>query len=456
MLARSIIIAVGLSMSLVPSHVSAQGSRALQRNEPPDGKMIFGAWLFTQQDPNGMDRPSKFNQRIGFNAGVFQLSQGIPVLDTSVNPPLNHTADFSVLDDNTNAALFLTVYPNNGQGDGISLVQDSDRQALAAQLISISNTGRQVYVRYAPEMNGQGWFIYQKASQAEYIASYIALVNAVRSQPGGDAIAFVWAPNLSQEYTSDLYAGWYPGDEYVDWVGLSIYWKGPKGHYPWHARTLAPSDFIAQIIDGFGSDGSATSFYNLYCVARGKPFVLTEGAAAYNMHYTVNNSPDVITSEGDFSLRDTEMSFWGSMFNDAFLAAYPMVKMAISFEFTKTEIEGPVHIDREFRSSFDPDTLGALRGLLQTYDAKGLFQWAGAKGATLASTTTAGGTTAAGGSGSGGAAGQTSKAPVTVSRGTSAGSSSTKSGALGRFVGAEAVGWVMTSMAAAAGFWALI
>ncbi|KAJ3194433.1 hypothetical protein HK101_002702 [Irineochytrium annulatum] len=427
--------------------------------------MIYGAWLYTQDDPTGqgqgLDRPSKFNSRIGFNAGVFQLSQGIPIMDTTVNPPLNHTADLSVLDDNTDAALFLTVYPNNGQGDGISLVQDSDRQQLAAQLVSIAATGRKVYVRYAPEMNGQGWFIYQKASQADYIASFRALVDAVRAVPGGDAIAFVWGPNLSQSYTSDEYAGWYPGDKYVDWVGLSIYWKGPVGSYPWHERTVAPSDFVAQIIDGYGSQGSQASFYTYYCVNRGKPFVLTEGAAAYNLHYSVSPSTMSITSEGDFTQAETEMSFWGSILNDVFLSKHPMFKMAMSFEYIKTETEGNVNTYRDFRSSLEPDTLTGLKGLLQTYDAKGLFQWAGPPGSALASTTAgSGGATATGAGGSGATGGAqggiTNTASVSLQTGASgAKTTTTNSGAVGKAMGGEVVGWVVASAAAMAGFWAI-
>ncbi len=51
-------------------------------HEPPDGQVYLGAWLATNDSAPGAndgDRPIKFNQRMGWKAGVFQYAQNMPI-----------------------------------------------------------------------------------------------------------------------------------------------------------------------------------------------------------------------------------------------------------------------------------------------------------------------------------------------------------------------------------------
>ncbi|KAJ3151379.1 hypothetical protein HK101_001895, partial [Irineochytrium annulatum] len=330
----------------------------LAANEPPDGKYLLGAWLdYGDGHPQGNDRPAAFNERIGFNTAAFQLVQTIPV---SMEFGVKNVANLSLLAEGTDAAVFITIYPNTGPGNGIDVIKQSDYDDLASQVHGIINsTGRNVFIRYAPEMNGN------------------SMVNTVRAMNPTN-VAFIWSPNL--HIGADPYATWYPGDAYVDWVGLSIYWKGPYEQYPWTNNTLADPQFF---VDSINLD----DFYQTYSVAANKPFVMSEGAPTLNLNYSTNNAT-YQPCTGLTSQSTIAMSFWNSfLFNPTFRSTYPKVKMFNMFEFLKEEIDnppsGPVEVWRDFRTTVDPETLAAFKAQLQAHDEQGWFQWANSRPSNL-------------------------------------------------------------------------
>jgi hypothetical protein len=134
----------------------------LQKLEPPNGKVILGAWLFTDDDPEGTifvfstsfsspsiciqkflnpfptkhfissdrrvktrhvtkilihklsiilgrDSPLKFNTRLGYNAGSFQFAQSIPLAPSPFEPGKFLEVNMTALNDGTDAKLFMTV-----------------------------------------------------------------------------------------------------------------------------------------------------------------------------------------------------------------------------------------------------------------------------------------------------------------------------------------------------------
>ncbi len=112
---------------------------------------------------------------------------------------------------------------------------------------------------------------------------------------------FIWAPSSAHEYPysftpppiangsadfialdtnkdgkidtlDDGYSPYYPGDAYVDWVGLSVYSYGIL--YPWLDNYVAePGKFEAY----FGS------FYQSYGKGKNKPVMIAEGSACYHL-----------------------------------------------------------------------------------------------------------------------------------------------------------------------------
>lgn len=90
------------------------------------------------------DTPNQFNSRIGRKAAFFQFSQDFPLNFEDPLPIFHIDATF------TNAFLYLTVYPTKING-----IADIDIQDLVSQIAGFNKKGRMVFLRFAPEMNGE-------------------------------------------------------------------------------------------------------------------------------------------------------------------------------------------------------------------------------------------------------------------------------------------------------------
>ncbi|KAJ3125756.1 hypothetical protein HK100_010611 [Physocladia obscura] len=335
------------------------------KNQVSDGKIVFGVWFDGTTDISGNDTTARVNDRLGFNAGAFHSWQMIPPLPAPQFAPLQNadgTVNFDLYNEGTNAAVFLTVYPQ-----GLYNVTDTDILNLAAQCNKISALGRNVFVRFAPEMNGD-WFVYGNNATA-----FIPLWKNFYTLMSNNApqVAIVWSPNYNGPDSNEPYDPYWPGAAYVDWVGLSLYWKGFVADWPWQVNKAAPSNYVAQIIDAQGPEGGSVSFYKTYAVAYNKPFVISETGAAFNENIVNTNGSLTPISPGPGHVNLT-MSFWDSfLFNQEFLTTYPLFKMVFSFELYKVEDS----VQRDFRALTDP-TLSPFVAGLQTLDNMGLISWA--------------------------------------------------------------------------------
>jgi hypothetical protein len=124
--------------------------------------------------------------------------------------------------------------------------------------------GKPIYLRFAHEMNGN-WYPWSSGVNGNTSAEYVAAwrhVHDIFRQEGATNVKWVWAPNVSYPGTTP-YAQLYPGDAYVDWVGLD--------GYNWGAT----------------STSSWTSFYNIFgssyaemAALTSKPMMIAETASA--------------------------------------------------------------------------------------------------------------------------------------------------------------------------------
>jgi beta-mannanase len=96
---------------------------------------------------------------------------------------------------------------------------------------------RPLYVRLMHEMNG-GWQSFgpgvQGNTPSDFIQAWRHIVNLFRSN-GADNVRWVWCPNIVGFGRSIApFDPLYPGDDYVDWVGLDGYnFGGPTA--PWRS-----------------------------------------------------------------------------------------------------------------------------------------------------------------------------------------------------------------------------
>ncbi|KAI9339534.1 glycoside hydrolase superfamily [Zopfochytrium polystomum] len=427
---------------------------ALGLYEPADGKVILAAWVDPEDprsSPSGGDSPSAFNSRLGLNAGAFSLAQNIP-LSISPYTNANITADVNLVQaTNTDAIFIVTVYPLNGYGG----FTDNDVQILVDQLDNISNpskSSRKVMLRFAPEMNGN-WFPYGQKPTA-FLAAYKKIVDAIRKRT--QRVAIIWAPNAGNNYpfgtalsdaetkaldtngdgtvdnNDDPYTPYWPGADYVDWVGLSLYWKGYLADgYPQTKNTLAPNGFVETMVQG-GQEGPNPNFpfYTMFAAKYNKPMLMGEGGAAFQLYYTPSGGSQQTLSPGVGRLA-LQQSFWRTyLTNTTFLDKYPKFKLFDLFEHIKTEDSG---VTRDYRISNDSATLAAFKSDLAAVQSR--YVWGGPFQFGVDPTAT--------GSGSGG-----SGTTPTGSGTSSTGTTSTKSAAVRG--AAAAAGWVAGAVGAAA------
>ncbi|MGH2389372.1 MAG: glycoside hydrolase family 26 protein [Chloroflexota bacterium] len=110
--------------------------------------------------------------------------------------------------------------------------------------IEAKNWGHPFMLRFAPEMNGN-WFSWGAGpnapngnSPAQVVAVWRHIYDLFLKE-GATNVIWVWSPNVSSKHSPDLKL-FYPGDAYVDWVGLDGYNDGTAlraGHSGWQSFT---------------------------------------------------------------------------------------------------------------------------------------------------------------------------------------------------------------------------
>jgi hypothetical protein len=128
-------------------------------------------------------------------------------------------------------------------------------------------SGIPIFLRYASEMNG-AWVPWHGDPQ-KYIEKF-RLIHKIMAEEAPN-VAMVWSPNF---WPPDTIHDYYPGDEYVDWVGFSLY-----------ATPLSSGkeDLRGNIIDSF------TPLYERY---KHKPIMISEAAVAHTVLPSNKSYPD--------------------------------------------------------------------------------------------------------------------------------------------------------------------
>lgn len=78
--------------------------------------------------------------------------------------------------------------------------------------------GRPIYLRLGYEFDGA----HNALEPAEFVKAYRRIVDLMRAE-GVTNVAFMWHSYASPPFKNYPISDWYPGDDYVDWVGISIF-----------------------------------------------------------------------------------------------------------------------------------------------------------------------------------------------------------------------------------------
>ncbi|MEC5198642.1 hypothetical protein RCH21_000866 [Arthrobacter sp. PL16] len=253
--------------------------------------------------------------------------------------------------------LLLTLEPHQG----LAMVTDDRVDELAAMLARFNTNGVPVIVRFAHEMNGS-WYPWGQ-QPGEYVEAFRRMADAVhRAAPGS---AMMWAPNYAGGYPfsggvhealpgaagfadldttgdgvltsfDDPYGPYYPGDDAVDWVGMSLYHWGST--YPWGESEMPEEGkFVDQLTGTYdgenGDDSMLPDFYADYGVGHGKPLAIPETAA-------------LVTDDiGTLRTLNIKRAWWEQVFDPAVHERFPQLKMVNWFEWNKVEPEVGAAVD---------------------------------------------------------------------------------------------------------------
>ncbi|MEM7135792.1 MAG: glycosyl hydrolase [Myxococcota bacterium] len=80
------------------------------------------------------------------------------------------------------------------------------------------NVDAPIYLRIGYEFDGP----HNELEPSDYVRAYQRFVDITREE-GVDNVAFVWHSYASEPYKGYPVESWYPGDDYVDWVAVSMF-----------------------------------------------------------------------------------------------------------------------------------------------------------------------------------------------------------------------------------------
>lgn len=109
--------------------------------------------------------------------------------------------------------------------------------------------GKPLLLRFAHEMNGD-WYPWAEAANGNAAGDYVKAwrhVHRIFRALGARNARWVWSPNVAYDGSAPL-AALYPGDRYVDWVGLDGYnWGASRPGKRWQSFETIFGPTLAEI-----------------------------------------------------------------------------------------------------------------------------------------------------------------------------------------------------------------
>lgn len=346
--------AVGTASAKVAPTVSAFGQcRADERQS-----MVpqAGTWLGVNLDWES-ESLAEHREKLGHSPAVSVQFSDIPYDDET----WEHTTAAVTQVKENGGILLLTLEPHGG----LDSMSDEVIDRLANDLKEINDSGTPVIVRFAHEMNGS-WYAWGQQPQ-RYVEVFRKVAAAIHATAPGTAM--MWAPNYGGGYpftggqfaarrgtpafealdtdgdgaltmADDTYAPYYPGDDAVDWVGISLYHWGNQR--PWGNNEVPEGDKFADMLTGTysgtaGDDDAIPDFYQVYGVDHGHPVAIPETAAIFTP-----------SRDGADEL-DIKQTWWRQVFSEETHERFPNLKMINWFEWLKYEIE--INDDVDWRAA---------------------------------------------------------------------------------------------------------
>jgi len=252
-------------------------------------------------------------------------------------------------------------YALNLPGEGAQLAEVLQSKKFVMDLIKLFNeVDTPIFLRFGAEMN-----VWQTRADAEaYIKAFRFVADLVHEHT--DHVAMVWSPNALSEWMLDMNS-FYPGDEYVDWIGVSLYllryfnatdnWEGDAKitstcYYSGDASE--PMRIMKALIETYGDR---------------KPFMISESGASHT--YRQLNGKAVSLKYSDWAREHLTMLY------SNLVMTYPQIKAILHFDrVMKAEpADFALSTDKALAETYRSLTAGGafVQG---SYDGEAKFAWA--------------------------------------------------------------------------------
>jgi hypothetical protein len=121
-----------------------------------------------------------------------------------------------------------------------NIINGSQDSVIRSRANAVKSFGSQILIRWGYEMNGT-WFAWGGANNgkdpSKFVAAWKHIVDLFRSVGATNAL-WVWAPNVGDnpKESWNHWTNYYPGDSYVDWVGIDGYnWGSTQTWSSWQS-----------------------------------------------------------------------------------------------------------------------------------------------------------------------------------------------------------------------------
>ncbi|MBC7725824.1 MAG: OpgC domain-containing protein [Burkholderiaceae bacterium] len=269
----------------VATLLGGPAAAATERPSPVDVLVPeFGAYFGASLDWS-IDSAAQQSTRLGDSAAVLEHTASLPITDAE----MAYLVPFLRQTEREGAFAAITLRPS---GELLDFDRDAAQDAVDALARVRQDESLPLYLRFAPDMNSN-WVVWGQDPLA-YVAAFRLFSNAVHD--GLPAAVVVWSPVAGGAYPfeaarsgadpsldtdgdgllgsgDDPYGPYYPGDEYVDWVGLSAYHDPSGGGRP--LNEIPAPGALESMLDGGGGD---RDFYERFSKATGTPMMLETAA----------------------------------------------------------------------------------------------------------------------------------------------------------------------------------
>lgn len=192
-------------------------SRQLPEVAAPNLHRGFTLGVFEPTEEGSYGSVTAFGEAVGRRPNLVLSYEGWP-------KPFNQT--FAATVDRHHAVVMVDWIPR--RVDMAAVVAGRDDEYLRAFADAIKGYGHPVALSFAPEANGS-WYSYGWGNTPPYVEvlAYQHVVNVFRSL-GVHNVTWVW---IMDEYGAALIPQYWPGENYVNWVGIDGYYYRPSDSF---------------------------------------------------------------------------------------------------------------------------------------------------------------------------------------------------------------------------------